>query len=116
MGVDLTLMPMLGRDGFAAHDLIRLERRRDLWTEIMALPAEPLTKPLNCLVARLPNGESGYGRLETDPYGERVHTVKAGDLAKLADNENVTDNWVNRAAWGYLAQMPPDWPVALYWH
>lgn len=116
MGVDLTLMPLLNRDAFVSHDLIGLERRRELWDEIMKLPAKRLARPLRCHVARLENGERGYGDLETDPYGAEIHTVTAGDLATLANNESVTDNHLNRAAWAYLAQMPPDWPIALYWH
>lgn len=116
MGVDLTLLPLMDRDAFVSHDLIGVERRRDLWDEILKLPTRPLPKPLRCHVARLPNGEAGYGSLSADPYGGTIHTVMAGDLAALAGNENVTDNWRNKAAWAFLAQMPPDWPVALYWH
>lgn len=54
MGVDLTLMPLLSPDFWAAHDLIRLERRRELWDPIAVLPQLPIPKPLGCYVARNP--------------------------------------------------------------
>lgn len=116
MGVDLTLMPLIGEDYWAAHDLIQVERRRELWDEIAKLPSRPVRSPLSCFVARMPNGEQGYGNLETDPYGEKMRYMTPEVLLLVKDHEAVTDNWRNRAVWDYLAKMPPNWPIVLYWH
>lgn len=116
MGVDLTLMPLLSPDFWAAHDMLMLERRNDLWVEIEALPQKEIPKPVSCYVARAKDGETRYGELEDTPYGEKMKWTTAGDLMTLKDNENVKDDWKNQSIWAYLAKMPPDWPIVLYWH
>ena len=117
MGVDLTLMPMLSKQFWCAHDLIRLERRRELWEPISQLPQQPIPKPISCYLARdEKSGERCYGDAETTSYGERITYTTAADLMTLKDHHGVKDNWLNCAVWAYLAQMPPDWPIALYWH
>lgn len=116
MGVDLTLMPLLSKDFWAAHDVLRLERRRELWDAVTDLPAKPVPQKVSCYMARLPSGETGYGDLEQDPYGGALQYVTAADLLTLKYREEVQDNWMNRAVWSYLTKMPPDWPIVLYWH
>lgn len=117
MGVDLTLMPMLSEHSLdAAHDLIQLERRRELWDPIVALPQKPIPKPLACYVARGPTGDPAYGDEFETPYGEPITYTTAADLLTLKDHEGVQDNWQNRAVWAYLAQMPATYPIALWWH
>lgn len=116
MGVDLTLMPLLSKDTWCSHDLIRLNRRRELWDPVAALPQWPIPKALSCHQARDPKtGETCYGDAETTPYGDRMTYTTAGDLFTLGDHEGVQDNWQNKAVWAYLANMPPDWPIVLYW-
>ena len=116
MGVDLTLLPLIAEDFWAAHDLLRVERRRELWPSITALPTLPIPEPLSCYVAQLENGECGYGRLAKDPYGSLLEYTTAGALLTLASHESVNDCWENRAVWAYLAQMPSEWKIVLYWH
>lgn len=115
MGVDLTLMPLLSEDFWASHDLLRLERRRELWDDVAKLPQKPIPKPISCYVARRPDGESGYGDATETPYGEAMTYTTAADLLTLSEHEAVQDNWMNRAVWSYLAKMPPHWPIVLYW-
>jgi hypothetical protein len=115
MGVDLTLMPLLSPDFWVAHDLIRVERRPELWSHIEALPQQEIPKPVGCYVARSEDGETCYGDLEDTPYGDKMKWTTAGDLLTLKDHAAVQDNWMNRAVWAYLAAMPPEWPIVLYW-
>jgi hypothetical protein len=116
MGVDLTLMPLMQRNFWASSDLICLERRRELWPAIEALNATPVPRPVNCFRARRRDGEATYGEVETNPYGVRLTWLTPADLLPLASHEGVTDNWRNRGIWALLAEMPPDWPVVLFWH
>jgi len=116
MGVDLTLLPLIGRDFWAAHDILRLERRSELWSDVEKLPQKPIPQALSCHKAVSPTtGDPCYGDTETTPYGTRITYTTAADLMTLKDNEAVQDNWQNRAIWAYLAQMPGDWPICLYW-
>lgn len=116
MGVDLKLLPLLGMDFWASHDILRLERRRELWPAIDNLPQKDIPKPLSCHEARTKEGECCYGDQDTSPYGEGLKWTTAKALLTLKDHESVQDNWMNRAVWKYLEQMPPDWPIVLYWH
>ena len=116
MGVDLTLMPLLSQDYWAAHDVIRLERRRELWGDINALPQQEIPQPVHCYMARDKDGETCYGDAETTAYGDKMKWTTAADLLTLKDHEAVQDNWMNRAVWAYLAVMPPKWKIILYWH
>lgn len=117
MGVDLTLMPLLGKQSWVAHDMIRVCRRGELWEPIAALPTKTIPQPLHCYVARHNiDGKTCYGPVEFDPYGERLTYTTTTDLFTVKDHGAVQDNWQNRAVWAYLEQMPADWPVVLYWH
>lgn len=116
MGVDLTLLPLLNKDFWASHQVVQLERRRELWDPIIELPQRDVPKPLSCYLALLPNGERGYGVLTEDPYGGSLKWTTPEDLLKLRNREEVQDNWQNRAVWAWLAELPLDWPIVLYWH
>lgn len=116
MGVDLTLLPLLSKDFWAAHTQLNVERRRELWPLIEALPQADIPKPVSCYFARGEDGESCYGDAEVTPYGDKMKYTTAGDLASLKDAEPVADNWLNKSTWAYLALMPKDWPIVLYWH
>jgi len=116
MGVDLTLMPLIGEDYWAAHSMLLLERRRELWPEFEKLDCIRIPKPLMCYVARNADGDTGYGALENSPYGERLTYITAGQIKKFENLDPVQDNWLNRAIWEYIMKMPDDWKVVLYWH
>lgn len=110
MGVDVRLLPLIGRDFWAAHEILDLERCSHLWPQIRALPSEPIPQPFSFYQ------NEGYGPRSEDGYGNPLRYVTAGALVTLADRPSVTDNWKNRAVWAYLAEMPPDWPIIIYWH
>lgn len=116
MGVDLTLLPLLSKKFWCAHSKIDLERRRELWGPVAALPQQPIPEKLGCYLARNAAGETCYGDIDDDPYGSFLQYTTAGALMTLRDHKSVQDNWVNKAIWAYLAEMPDDWPIVLYWH
>ncbi|MBZ6078897.1 hypothetical protein [Microvirga puerhi] len=116
MGVDLKLLPLLSPGTWAAHDGIGLERRDEFWPKIEALEQAEIPEPLRCYHARTSDDAEGYGRLEKTPFGTRLTWTTAARLMTLASEHEVKDNWKNRAAWAYLAQMPPEHPIVLYWH
>ena len=116
MGVDLTLLPLLTPTYWASHDVIRVNRCRELWADVLALPQQPIPEPLSCYVAQIANNETGYGNRENSPYGERLCWTTAGALATLKDHPAIQDDWINKAVLSYLRTMPEDWPIVLYWH
>lgn len=117
MGVDLRLLPLMSNHGWLSHEIYSVERRRELWEDIAGLSQEPIPQPLGCFLAHDPKtGDTCYGDVEETPYGERITYTTAADLLSLKDHEAVKDNWRNRSIWAALAEMPPDWKIALYWY
>lgn len=116
MSIDLTLLLLIGEDYWAAHSMLDLRQRGELWPEINCLPQIDIPQPLNCYMGTMPNGERGYGETLTDSYGDHLKWVTAADLLTLKDHEAIQDNWKNSAIWEYLTQMPPQWKIVLYWH
>ena len=115
MGVDLTLLPMLSESAWGSHDVLHLERRRDLWSAVNELEQEEIPQEMFSYLGRDRQGEYQYGVLETDAYGLRVKWTTVAELLKLSGHHCVQDNFLNRAVWAYLFQLPLDWKVALYW-
>ena len=58
MGVDLKLLPLIQRDFWVSHDILRLNRDRKLWPAIDALPQRDIPSPLSCHEVPTPEGES----------------------------------------------------------
>lgn len=116
MGVDLRLLPLIGENYWAAHSMLSVERRRELWDEILKLPVRDVPEPLSCFLARGSDGECCYGDIKDDPYGGSLKWTTPADLLTVRDHEGVQDNKINQAIWAWLEKMPPDWPVVLYWH
>lgn len=115
MGVDLTLMPLIGQDFWVSHDMLSLNRRSALWPEINKLQQQEIPRPITCFRAIGEDGEACYGERDDDPYGATLKWTTPRELLTLKDHEAITDDWQNRAVWAYLKQMPPDWPIVLYW-
>ncbi len=144
MGVDLHLLPFESDHpgNRFSHSVLNCWRRRELWDEISKLPSVPIDpempqktrkdfkdeadgkkKPLrserNAFYSFLATGKDGehcYGETTHDPYGSPLRYVFVVDLMKVREHEGVTDNARNRAIWAYLAELPGDTKVALYWH
>lgn len=116
MGIDLRLMPLMTPGFWIAHGHIEIEQRSSLWPAIENLPAREIPTPLKCYLATGKGGKTCYGKIENDPFGNRLKWTKAADLFSLKKHKAIQDNWLNRAAWSYLDQMPSSYPIVLYWH
>ncbi len=69
MSVDLTLLPLIGPQVWVAHDILRLERRSELWPDVVALPHFDVPDAVKRHEARTPEGEACYGLVEFDCRG-----------------------------------------------
>jgi hypothetical protein len=112
-----------------SHTVLPLGRNYDLWEKIEALPqlevSEKSRQEFSCYLGTVPDGshqgESGYGNLLEDCYGNQLQWVTAGDLVKafqtqLAEDEQSGYRSIpNESAAAYLAALEPDNPVALHW-
>lgn len=116
MGVDLNfLVPKYpDQDKWVLAADIGLERRSELWPAVDAIPSR-LARPVWCHYARRSDGESEYGEVRQDRYGQALRYVRAGDLSILAMEEGAADNHDNVAAFAYVAAMPASWPIILWW-
>lgn len=122
MGLDLSLLPFSHSfqhaDSLAfSHSILECERRRDLFRVIMELPGVPVPDGFSSFYSIDDKYEEPhYGDTTTTPYGDRLLSVEVEALLALKGHEDVRDNYRNRAVWAYLAELPPDRQVALYWH
>ena len=123
MGSDLTLLPFGSTLDIAvrffSHTILNLERRRELWPlidEIEERFGRDVPHGFTSFLGRQDNGEHGYGDTMRTPYDDNLKYVEARHLKPLKDHSLVQDNYLNRAAWAYLEQLPDDLPIALYWH
>lgn len=85
---------------------LNLERRRELWPEING---KPLGKKVSGYF------KDNYGEITEDCYGGKITYLEAGELLELKNHESVRDNFTNRAIWAYLAELPADHKIILYW-
>ena len=121
MGVDLTLLPLdypivTGSHGnHMATTVLDVARWRALWPFIETLPLVKLGEPLLTHLALDEAGNMEWGSVECDAYDGPLHYVRAADLVALREHPSIKDDFKNRAIWAYLAELPPDWPVVLYW-
>jgi hypothetical protein len=116
MGVDLKMLVVDGHyPGVIsfAHTMMETGQNYDFHNKVKKLPSEPVPDDFTSYVARDAEGESCYGQVRDDCYGERVRMVRAGDVVKLRYKQGYTRL---KAAIAYLRELPPDTWVALYWH
>ena len=124
MGADLTLLPFysprMNDDSCFSHDVVDLERRKNLWTQIQEIEGEAGFNVPDDFFSFLGRDDickgTHYGKTTKTPSGSHLKYVFAKDLKKLATHEGVLDNYKNRAAWAYLEQVPDELKVALFWH
>lgn len=79
-----------------------------LLDRIAALSSDPM--PEGQAVTRI----DPYGDTTTDAYGQPLRMVHAGDLAAV-DLGSEPGLW-GPAVWAFLAALPAETPVVLYWH
>lgn len=116
MGVNLSLLPFdIGASIHISRTVLECLGRKELFEEIEKLPAIKVPEDFKCYLARGANGGSCYGVVTETVFGEPLTCTTALHLAELQRHYGVTDNYVNRAIWAYLKELPPHLAVALYW-
>lgn len=111
MGIDLTLSPAQygsGTSSDLADTRVSLDRDYALFDQIKALPSWLTRFPLYWY------GDDGVNLRSTDPYGDPLRYVCAVEFAAIKPADDATA-W-NRAAIAFLAALPPDTRVYLWWH
>lgn len=113
MARELRLLPLIGQNYWAAHEMLKV----DWWDAIKEVRQSEIPQPLYCHLARnADDSETIYGQITEDPYGEPLMWTTAGRLAALADQDEARTSWRNRAVFAWLAQMPEDHMIVLYWY
>lgn len=110
MGVDLTLLPI--SHGRSSYTVLELNRSPELWMKIQEL--ERVTVDDDYVAYA-----SGFDSLRTsgqDRYGRVLCSVMVKQLLTLREDPDVKDDYTNRAAWAYLAELSPKSRVVLFWH
>jgi hypothetical protein len=88
----------------------------DLRDDIEHIRTKDVPRGFSCPFARTEDDEHTiYGEVEDDAYGDPLKWAAAGELAKLAGHPQVACWPRNKAAFAYVAALPADWPVVLYW-
>ena len=105
MGLDLTLMPVMG-EFTCAHEMVTVHDSAS-YDAIEKLESAKLYKPINTYRGDLGDETSGYGSTLDDAYGERIEHVSAGDLAAVG---------MDCTAGAFVSKLPADMRVLLYWH
>lgn len=115
----LSLIPVEYDHGGDGHSftVLRLPENYDLFDAIEAAGFRETDAPekFNTYLGRGKDGEHGFGQTSEDPYGEPLRCVRAGALASLRNDPQVQAEPLSRAVWAYLAELPPNTKVALYW-
>jgi len=134
MSIDLTLLPFnFDSDSLSySHTVLPLQTNsRDLFEEIEKLAYETsnsiefitetdisgyIPDGFTSYLARDEEGESCYGKMDTDAYGNGIRWVKASALQNLSNHPQVLKNPLNQMAWGFIKACPPNLKIALFWH
>ena len=117
MGLDLSLIPIEhddGRFGFG-HSLLRVDAGRLWYDTLKDVNDEPVPSDFATFRGRGEDGEPRYGNTQETPYGEPLRCMRVSEIIARMDprpSQSPRDN----AALVYLAMLPPDSRVALYWH
>jgi len=111
MGVDLALLPVEyeHNNSGSAFSRLTLERRKDLWDSIEALPQQPIHSVTGYL-------GDGFRTITQTPYGTVLTWVYAEEFSNLNKHSAIQDNSFNAAIWAFLATLPPKTKIILYWH
>ena len=119
MGLDLTLLPFNSNSPTSdfSQTVLPCFSRKNLFGQIAKLSNQrDVPETFNSYLSGGSDGERCFGLTLNTAYGEPLKCVKAGDLAALWVHHDVQDNSINKAVWAYLAELPEDTNVALYWN
>lgn len=120
MALDLRLLPF-DHDSVVlsfAHSLLSCYRS-GIAQELLYVNehhGRPVPEGFCSFVSRRSDGESGYGKTHTTPYGEPLQWVEVRHLKPFKEHPSVQGYRRNRAIWAYLSELADDTKVALYFH
>lgn len=122
MGVDLKLLVVdgdMGNSAFA-HTMLEFGRNYDAHDKIREQSHPIPWKDFSSYVSRVPDGsmkgETCYGDVNEDCYGEKLKYVRADDFLKAVKSFLPNLSHRQMAAYVYLEAMPPETKIVLYWH
>lgn len=104
MGLDLTLMPVMG-DFVCAHEMVNVHDTVS-YDAIEQLDSAKLYKPIQTFRGTMSDGETGYGDTLDTPYGERIEHVSAADLDSVG---------MDCSAGAFISKLPPETRILLFW-
>lgn len=121
MGIDLTLCPIEypRLDSWLGHERISVRRDYRIFGQIdgfceAGAHAICHPRPLPEWIRFRWYGDDGLEVATEDPYGTPLTYAMTGALCKVSLPKDATP-W-NRAVWAFLAALPDDTPVVLWWH
>jgi len=119
MGIDLRLLPMDHESEIIcfSHTILSCGRDYKLFDVITKAQKEhgkDVHDDFTSFLATGSDGESTYGKIKTNPYGEKVQTLTAFQLC-TAFGETESEG-KNKAIEMYLRNLPTGNNVVLYWH
>ena len=121
---DLTLLPFEVNSNLTiAHSALSLHRHTALFAEIQNIEnqgSQPAPRKFWSYLSieidgQEREGEARYGITTLHRYG-KLRYVLVKDLKPLQTHDGIQGHYENRAAWAYLAQLPDDFGVALFWY
>jgi len=113
MGLDLTLVVNAYRSDDnmpLAYERLRLDANYKMFDSIKDAGAVPLraNRELRWY------GDEGIERRQDDPYGDRITSIRAKQVADAMSTHKLTDK--NIAVFAYMKALPPDTEIFLWWH
>ena len=114
MGLDLTLLPFA--DDTYSHTVLSCRRDSPLFDFIETLPSLDVPPNFNSYLSRDDKyEESHYGLTIKDAYGEQLKYTTVKELLSMSSEfaNNLSNK--NKAVLAYLACLPNETKVALYW-
>lgn len=120
MGVELRLLPTIGND-YLAREIIEVPQDRQLYEALETLSKtkgrDCPRQGVSCYCARDKNGETAYGQVIEDNYGNPLKSVTIGELNKVFSDAIIDDeDWKTKAVIAYFSHIPPQFLVYLFWH
>lgn len=122
MGLDLSLL-VVSNNGQFAHTILRCTERSELFDDMLGWVARNVinldVRPVAdgfCSYLASADGNTEYGEMRTDKYGEPLLTIPARALyAAYREHVGITEDAYNRAIWAFLGALPPATRIALHW-
>jgi len=127
MGLDLKFLPIdseyqsVAGQGGHAHSMLEFGRNYKAFELIEKVPQrERPDFDFSSFVSVVPDGtmEGGscYGRVKETPYGRPLTFARAGELADVLQRDGLNFSPRQKAAVAYLACLPRESEIGLYWH